>query len=217
MLCIRQTQLQAFALPSRDAFIKEMVIHLRTFFPATAWLLTIDELRDHIGSCINRAGRYQLNSRRQVCRFINLAASYGWNFDSDPQLSWMREILLDTSLAAPGERLDQLMQNCLRRQEIEERNLALRRRLGVAEPANIRPERAHDYLGAKRTRQHGDKGVAHGLLSPNPRKYLFSKCLWQADEALPCGTDAERKPLAWVDNSPSSMYENGAHHVSKQN
>jgi hypothetical protein len=133
MLTIRTTQLHRLGQAARDAFIDTMLAHVHTHFPE----LASDQLRSRLNALIERAAVYQLTSQQQVCRFINLAATYGWEFDSDPELLWMRSILTDSSPAQPGERLDRLVQTCLHRQGLAIQNRALHERLGVATPVSV--------------------------------------------------------------------------------
>ncbi|OLS59168.1 hypothetical protein [Pseudomonas putida] len=188
MLLIRDTQLQALAQMPRARFIENMLSHLYTHFPAQAWLLTRDELRDQISELVDRAASYQLTSRQQVCRFINLAATYGWAFDSDPERSWMRDILTDTVLALPGERLDRLMKSCLHRQRVEQRNLAQRRALGLI-PNDVsmalKPQEATDFSGLYSYTNTPPKRLdTDERLVDNPSDHRFSHALSSAEEFL---------------------------------
>ncbi|GJJ00751.1 hypothetical protein RugamoR64_12890 [Duganella rhizosphaerae] len=201
---ISPAHLQTFAQQAHDNFVAAMAAHLHTHFPALAWSLTPDELRDHINACIERAARYQLTSQRQVCRYLNLAATYGWNFDGDPERSWMREILTDSSLAQPGDRLDRLVQSCLHRQGIEAQNLALRQQLGL-QPAQPPQQPAHDYLGPQRADRTVEPTTDASIFSLNPLSYHLSRSLWQDEEFLPASTPALSPALAWQHNSHPLM------------
>ncbi len=219
MLRINQTQMQALAQQAHEHFITDMVTHLRTYFPTVAWLLTPDELRKQVIACIERASHYQLTSQQQVCRYLNLAANYGWNFDSDPDLLWMHKLLTDTSLTQPGERLDHLVQTCLHRQSIEEHNLALRQQLGlVPVKAVVKPEPAEDYLGPKRVSQQVEPTTEEGLFPFNPLGYHLSKSLWHSAESIANPNRKKSTEAAWVNNSYSLLRKkNGGHYVSSQN
>ncbi|NRR30246.1 hypothetical protein HSX11_08600 [Oxalobacteraceae bacterium] len=131
MLTIRRSQLRAMGCFAHTQYVDAMVAHLYDYFPALAWPLTRSEVGGLVHAAIEHAAAYGLTTQQQVCRFINLGAAYGWQFDSDPNLPWMRAILTDTSLAQPAERLDRLIQTCLYRQRIEAHNRALRQLLGL--------------------------------------------------------------------------------------
>lgn len=186
MLIIRHAQLQVMAQPSRKQFTEEMLSHLYLYFPTQAWLLTREELRIQVSGLIDRAAHYQLTSRQQVCRFINLAATYGWAFDSDPDLLWMHTILTDTGLAHPGERLDRLVKSCVHRQGVEQRNLAQRRVLGLIPndaPRVFEPQDATDYSGLDSYTNTPPGGLEREeLLKANPLDRRFSQALWGDEE-----------------------------------
>lgn len=188
MLLIRDAQRLALAQVPRELFIRNMLSHLYTFFPAQAWLLTRDELRDQVSELVDRAASYQLTSRQQVCRFINLAATYGWAFDTDPELSWMRDILTNTTLALPGDRLDRLVKSCLHRLRIEQRNLAQRRALGLI-PSDasmaLKPQDATDFSGFDSYTNTPPKGLEPDeTLMGNTPDHRFSHALSSDEEFL---------------------------------
>lgn len=187
MLIIRSAQLQALAQQAREQFIKDMLGHVYRYFPTPAWLLTPDELRSRVSEAIDRAAGHQLTSRQQVCRFINLAATYGWAFDSDPELTWMRDILTDTGLLNPGERLDRLVNSCLHRQRIEARNLAQRRALGLLaddSPPALEPQLAADFSGLDSYRTTPPGGLeGDERFKANPSSHRSSLAL-RSDEAF---------------------------------
>ena len=131
MLIIRNVQLDALSTLTRDQFIVDMAGHLCEHFPSVTCELTADELRRQVRRLIARAAGYGLVSRQQVCRYMNLAATYGWEFDRDQELRWMRDILTDSSVSQAADRLNLLIQTCVHIQRIEESNQALKRRLGM--------------------------------------------------------------------------------------
>jgi len=210
MLTIRDSQLQILRQQPREQFVDDMLAHLYSYFPAIAWLLTPDELRYQVNTIIERAAVYQLTSRQQVCRFINLAAAYGWEFDGDPNLLWMRSILTDTSLPQPSERIDRLVQTCLHRQRIEEHNQALHQQLGLAPVVTPRTpefefELVEDYAGHDRNANTQSTAASTGKkFPPNPLSHHLSQSLWHNLEAVP----SERLSLAtfaWVNNTPALL------------
>lgn len=136
MLTIRTSQLHTLGEFAQGQFIDELVDQVHRFFPDAGGALAPDILRRKLGKCIERAATYHLFSRQHVSRFINLAAVYGWEYDSDPALRWMHSILTDTRLVSPGERLERLMQTCVHREHIEHHNRALREHFGGAPRAS---------------------------------------------------------------------------------
>lgn len=216
MLKISQVQMDALSQQAREQFIAAMVKHLRTYFPAVAWLLTADELRSEVLNCITHAANYQLTTQQQICRFLNIAAYYGWEFDNNPDLLWMHNILIDTSLTQPGERLDHLVQTCLHRQSIEQHNLALRTQLGLI-PVETRtePEAAEDYLGHKRPSQKVQPTTEMGPLLFNPLSYQLSKSLWHTPDSIASASSSKSAAPEWVNNSHSLLHKkSGGRHVS---
>jgi hypothetical protein len=216
MLKISQAQMAALSQQASEQFIADMMNHLRQYFPAMAWLLTAEELREQVINCIARAAHYQLTSQQQVCRYLNVAAYYGWDFDRNPDLVWMRKILHDTSLTHPGERLDHLVQTCLHRQGIEQHNLALRTQLGLIPVEKINePEVANEYLGAEYLRQKVEPTTEKGPLSFNPLSYHLSKSLWQTPDALLNPNELKPAAPVWIDNSFSLLQrKSGERYVS---
>lgn len=216
MLKISQAQMAALSQQASEQFIADMMNHLRQYFPAMAWLLTADELRAQVIMCIERAVHYQLTSQQQVCRYLNVAGYYGWDFDRNPDLVWMRKILNDTSLIQPGERLDHLVQTCLHRQGIEQHNLALRTQLGLIPVEKINePEVAEDYLGPKYVRQKVEPTTEMGPLVFNPLSYHLSKSLWHTPDAILNSNELKTAAPVWVNNSYSLLRKkSGERYVS---
>ena len=215
MLKISQAQMDALSQQAREQFITNMVNHLRTYFPAMAWLLTSDELRSQVTTCIERAAYYQLTTQQQVCRFLNVAATYGWEFDRDSDLLWMQKILTDKTLMQPGERLDHLIQTCLHRQGIEEHNLALRTQLGlIPVETKAEPEPAEDYLGHKCPLQKVQPTTEMGPLIFNPLSYHLSKSLWRTPDSIAGASPSIPGAPEWVNNSHSLLQKPGGRHVS---
>jgi hypothetical protein len=216
MLIIRNTQFRALSQQPREQFIEEMLGHLYSYFPAAAWLLTPEELRGQVNALIARAAAYQLTSRQQVCRFINLAATYGWQFDSDPDLLWMRDILTDTSLSQPSERLDRLVQTCLHRQHIEERNRALHQQLGLTPVRNssvLEQDMTGDYLDKLYTNTQPTEATTEEIITRNPLSYHLSQSLWISPEIMPPMNLRPAIP-AWVNDIKSMLHrKKGGYHV----
>ena len=201
MLIIRDTQKYLLGQQSLATFIEAMCLHLRTYFPASTALLTQAALSDKVRACSNRAGHYQLNSQRDVCRYLNLAAEYGWEFDRDPNLSWMLPYLNDKSVTDPSKRLELLVKQCLHRQAIAEQNLQLRQQLKPA-MAEVAPDpRLPDQATGPMT--------PSPLLRDNSRRSLNSQAIGGANEEMKneAGDDADPGPWA---NEGISLLRKGA-------
>lgn len=202
MLIIRNAQLQSLSQRPREQFIEDMLSHLYRYFPVVAWLLTPDELRCQVDATIACAAAYQLTSHQQVCRFINLTATYGWQFDKDPDLLWMRNILTDSSLSYPSERLDRLVQTCLHRKYIEEHNRIMRRQLGLMSeiaPCDYAQEQAEDYLGKHYANTQPTNVTTKEIIVRNPLSYHRSQSLWADLEALSVVCPGQTE-LIWLNN-----------------
>jgi len=125
MLLIRQAQLNAMMDAQRADFVQEMCRHLLAHFRPQLAVLDATDLRKCVSRTLDRAMKYGFTTRQEYCRYLNLAALYGWQFDEDPQYRWMRDYLTDSGIGRPVDRLDRLIDACLERLEIEEFGLNL--------------------------------------------------------------------------------------------
>ncbi len=123
MLRIRQEQLDVLMRAQEKKFIKEMAAHLRTYFEVGMAALADEDLRQHIERAFAKARGYGLTSKQDLCRFLNLCASHGWDFDEQPHSAWMRAILDDAKIGRPRQRLQRLVDRCLGRNEDEGREI----------------------------------------------------------------------------------------------
>lgn len=134
MLTIRDRQLALLSATRRRDFVEAMCTHLRRYFPFLMAPLSDTELRLKVVDCLTAAQRFGLSCERDVCQYLNLAAYYGWRFERDPDLLWMRRVLVDTHGGPPGNRLQALIEECLARQRT-----ALRQRGRMPAPPEVRP------------------------------------------------------------------------------
>lgn len=132
MVTIRAPQMIALTEVNGRRFIAEMQTHLRGHFPARVAQMSTSELDAQIVSCLARAERYRLISRRDAYRFLNLAAAYGWGFDNDPALPWMRRYLEDTGVSTPSDRIEALVRHCIHRQQVEAGNVRIREEMALS-------------------------------------------------------------------------------------
>jgi len=124
---VRKPQLAVLSDAARAAFIDDRVVALREQFPDRVAALTDPELRGHVEACIARAQGYGLESRLDITRFLNVAATHGWEFDEMPQHAWMKRYLGDPAVASASQRIDRLVVEILSRGEADDRARALRR------------------------------------------------------------------------------------------
>jgi hypothetical protein len=114
MLLIREAQVAALATIVEDTFVEQMMAHLEETFPEVTGPLSREELREQVENTLARARSYGIDNDADDCRFLSLAAAYGWDFDTWPGNAWMRPMLGPSS---PGQGLEALMEECLRRLE----------------------------------------------------------------------------------------------------
>ncbi|MBZ5626545.1 MAG: hypothetical protein LAQ69_48870 [Acidobacteriia bacterium] len=93
MLVIRQQQMAAFAQAAVKSFDDRVVIHLNKFFPEQCGTLGEPQLREFIRYGVERANTYGIVAERDVCKYIDLMAVFGRDFDTDPRLRWAGVIL----------------------------------------------------------------------------------------------------------------------------
>jgi hypothetical protein len=93
MLTIRPEQLQVFSRVEVDKFEEWMLAHLQKFFPAQCQTAGQSQLRETIQAGIKRAAAYDMTSKREVCKYIDLMIVFGRDFDKDRRYPWASEIL----------------------------------------------------------------------------------------------------------------------------
>ena len=109
MLLIRESQMQALSGLRRSAFIVRCEAHLRANFAACA-AMSSRELRTMVEQGTARAMSYGIEAERDVCKFLNLIAVLGRDFDL--RLHWARKTL--ASGAGPRLRLNRLYEQAIR-------------------------------------------------------------------------------------------------------
>jgi len=115
VLLIRDYQLEKFRLKARRAFAKELVAHVTEHFAAQCQFLPSEELLEILQSGIERASRYGFNSRKDVCKFINIMFAFGYNFDTDPDIDWSSPYL--NGNASGSERMRKLYSEAMLRED----------------------------------------------------------------------------------------------------
>lgn len=108
MLKIRKEQMRAIGRVELRPFEKQMLKHVRQYFPKNIELLGEECVLKVIRHGYERGKEYDFTTRHEVCLFIDFMIMLGSDFDSDPQLPWVAEILKDESVYDPTERIDAL-------------------------------------------------------------------------------------------------------------
>ncbi|MGY2440936.1 hypothetical protein [Pseudomonas sp. SDO52101_S400] len=125
MMIIRNAQLACFADDRRHRFVVKMCGLLRECHASERVTVDDEVLCQHVEATLDRASAYGLNSERDCLRFLNLAVVCGWDFDLQPEHGWMRDLLADTAVSTPGDRLERLLEEYCHRCDIEENNRRL--------------------------------------------------------------------------------------------
>jgi hypothetical protein len=119
MIVIRQAQIDALGANRRREFVDAMCARLRLHFHEHLVATSEAVLRHEVHAAMLRAQYHGLASERDVCRFLNLAVYYGWDFDQRPEHDWMRRYLVDAEAGSPSQRLHRLVRACLARIDYE--------------------------------------------------------------------------------------------------
>jgi hypothetical protein len=109
MLVIREAQMQVLSGLRRDAFNVRCETHLKANFACCA-AMSPRELRTMVEQGTARAMSYGIEAERDVCKFLNLIAVLGRDFDLRYQ--WARKTL--ASDAGPRLRLNRLYEQAIR-------------------------------------------------------------------------------------------------------
>lgn len=95
-MLIRQQQMDKLAAAYQEIFLKRAVAHLRTNYPEKTATLTEAALAEEILYGIERAKVYDIDTQRDVTKYLNLMFEFGRNFDIDPNCGWAHAILVDS-------------------------------------------------------------------------------------------------------------------------
>ena len=105
---MRQQQNEAFSEAAVKDFENRMVVHLHEFFPEQCKALGEKKTRKAIREGIERAGKYDIVTERDVCKFIDLMFAFGRKFDQDRKYPWARDILNDPAIDDPTTKAEGL-------------------------------------------------------------------------------------------------------------
>jgi len=109
MLLIRESQIQVLSSSRRESFTVRCESHLRANFASCA-AMSPRELRTMVEQGTARARSYGIEAERDVCKFLNLIAVLGRDFDL--RFQWARKTL--ASDAGPRLRLNRLYERAIR-------------------------------------------------------------------------------------------------------
>jgi hypothetical protein len=93
MLTIRQEQFAVLSQLEVEKFADWVFTHLQRFFPAQCRAAGDVRISEMIEYGIERAAAYNLTSKRDVCKYIDLMVVFGRDFDTDSRLPWAGELL----------------------------------------------------------------------------------------------------------------------------
>lgn len=99
-MIIRKDQTDGFRQQMAKSFEDRMVAHLRAAFPQETQHLDEAALRADIRNGVTRAAQYNIETERDVARFIDLMFLVRRDFDQSPETPWARPILTDKASSA---------------------------------------------------------------------------------------------------------------------
>jgi hypothetical protein len=99
-MIIRKDQTEAFRQQMINGFEDRMMAHLREAFPDEVRGLDDAMLRETVRHGVRRARQYGIENERDTARFIDLMFLVRRDFDTSPETSWARPILLDKASSA---------------------------------------------------------------------------------------------------------------------
>ncbi len=125
MLTIRVDQVLILQAAARARFHADAAAHLRQYFPERTAALSGATLHDVIVRTLATATQFGLTTQREHLLYLDLAATYGWEFHCDSAYRWMSVALSEPVNSSPSERLQYLIDLCLERQAREQRRRTL--------------------------------------------------------------------------------------------
>ena len=107
-MLIRSQQMQQFEDRMQIQFEDRMIEHLRRYFPSTCDRVGDSGTRQTVREGIDAAGKYGINTRSDVCTYIDIMFLFGRHFDSDRALPWANQLLNDGCTSDPSDRFELL-------------------------------------------------------------------------------------------------------------
>ena len=122
MFNMRAKQMNVIKCAHQQETAKAICEHLCTYFPEKTNRLNEDELLERVTQCMRQAMQFGLTSLKDLYKFLNICATYGWQFYADDNLKWMRDWLEDDFIVNASWRLDLLVDQCVDQQKIKMHN-----------------------------------------------------------------------------------------------
>jgi len=127
MIVIRPEQRHVVTAHDLEGLVLAVRDHLCASFRERLEPRDDDALLEAARTLVERAVGLGVVSKRDLCRLGNLAVTYGWGFLDQPGNAWMIEgFLANEGLGTPAQRVELLVDRCLRSMAVREHNAALR-------------------------------------------------------------------------------------------
>jgi hypothetical protein len=107
-MIIRKEQTDVFSERSLSGFERRLIEHLNRCFPAECEALGLQATENVIRYGIERAAGYGINLERDVCKYIDLMFVLGHDFDQQPDLPWVSEMLKDDTCTNSSVKMERL-------------------------------------------------------------------------------------------------------------
>lgn len=105
---IRREQFEALTLAARDSFEREMMTHLKQFSPRHCEVTGDEAVKTVIRRGMDSSKKYGFTQRGPIRLYLEMMFMFGSEFDTDPQLPWARERLVDQAYFDPMDRAEAL-------------------------------------------------------------------------------------------------------------
>ena len=97
-LRIRDAQMKVFAGVYENGFRLRAAAWLRETFPDQCAEFGDGEIRAIVETALEHASRHRIAREVDILRWLNLMFALGFDFDTNPDLPWVREVLEDTGV-----------------------------------------------------------------------------------------------------------------------
>jgi hypothetical protein len=106
LIVIRKEQMAAFALEGASTLRETIVADLRRHSVSPAAGFPASELESFVGEAMAIASRLGMDSDKSVFEFVCLCLAVGLDFELQPSLEWMRDVLADGTRTAQDRLLE---------------------------------------------------------------------------------------------------------------
>jgi hypothetical protein len=101
MLVIRNVQMEALAVASRELFCERLARWLPTIAPDRCRALGEAGVQSYVTDGVARAAGYGITSERDVAAYFELVMGLAPEFETRPELAWLVAVLRRTRVPAP--------------------------------------------------------------------------------------------------------------------